>query len=204
MNITAFANVSCEEEKCMRMEPVNPPYAPAVQLLFDRLPASWSPPFKLFTVLARDERLLLRFANGAVSYLEPSHVTVRQREVLLLRVTARCVCAYEWGMRVHYFSRDANLSEDQVRATVHGDSDDPVWSPADRLLLELADELHDTVSIGNALWRKLCAAFTEEAILQLVMMAGYYRTVAYIANALRLPIEPKVGRPFPQAHPRRQ
>jgi alkylhydroperoxidase family enzyme len=188
----------------MRIEPVSPPYAPAVQLLFDRLPASWSPPFKLFTVLARDERLLLRFANGAVSYLEPGHVTVRQREVLLLRVTARCCCAYEWGMRVHYFAGEAGLSEDQICATVYGNSDAPVWSPTDRLLLELADQLHDMVSIDDALWTKLCAVFTEEAILQLIMMAGYYRTVAYVANALRLPIEPKVGRPFPQAHPRRQ
>ena len=30
-------------------------------------------------------------------------------------------------------------------------------------------------------------------------MAGYYRTVAYVANGLRLPLEPKVGLPFPQA-----
>jgi hypothetical protein len=76
----------------MRIKPVSPPYSEAVQALFNRLPASWSPPFKLFTVLARDERLLLRFTGGAVSYLEPNHVAIRQREVLLLRATARCRC----------------------------------------------------------------------------------------------------------------
>ena|SRR5690242_10755398 len=78
------------------------------------MPASWSSPFKLFTVLARDERPLLRWTGGAVSYLEPSHVTVRQREVLLLLVTARCRCAYEWDMRVHYFADQADLSDDQI------------------------------------------------------------------------------------------
>jgi alkylhydroperoxidase family enzyme len=181
----------------MRIEPSNPPYTDAVQALLDRLPASWSPPFKLFTVLARDERLLLRFTAGAVSYLEPSHVTIREREVLLLRVTAKCQCAYEWGMRVHYFVNDADLTEDQVYATVYGNADDPVWTPNDRLLIRMADELHDTVSIGDALWTELRNAFTEEAVLQLIMMAGYYRTVAYVANGTRLSIEPKVGRPFP-------
>ena len=30
-------------------------------------------------------------------------------------------------------------------------------------------------------------------------MAGYYRTVGYLANGLRLPLEPNVGRPFPAA-----
>lgn len=183
----------------MRIEPVTPPYAPNVQALFDRLPASWSPPFKLFTVLARDERLLLRFTGGSVSYLDPSHVTLRQREVLLLRVVARCRCAYEWGMRVHYFAEEARVSDAQLYASVYGSTNDPSWSPADRLLIRLADELHDTVSISDELWADLRAEFSEEAILQLLLMAGQYRTVAYIANSVQLPLEPKVGRPFPAA-----
>lgn len=183
----------------MRITPVSPPFAPNVQALFDRLPASWSPPFRLFTALARDERLLLRFTGSAVSYLQPSHVTVRQREVLLLRVTARCRCAYEWGMRVHYFAEEAGLSEVQVHASVHGDADDASWRPNDRMLVQLADELHDTISISDALWTKLRATFSEEAVMQLLLMAGHYRTVAYIANGLRLPLEPNVGQPFPAA-----
>lgn len=186
----------CKERR-MRIDAVKPPYAPAVQALFDRLPPSWSPPFKLFTVLARDERLLLRFTGGAVGYLEPSHLTVRQREVLLLRVTARCRCAYEWGMRVHYFADQAGLSEVQIHASVYGDANDPSWEPEDRVLVRLADELHDTASISDELWADLRAACSEQAILQMLMMAGQYRTVAYIANGLQLPLEPKVGRPFP-------
>jgi alkylhydroperoxidase family enzyme len=185
------------KEDVMRIAPVTAPYSANVQALFDRLPASWSPPFKLFTVLARDERLLLRFTGSAVSYLEPSHVTVRQREVLLLRVTARCRCAYEWGMRVHYFAEQAGLSEAQIDASVHGDADAACWRSDDKLLVRLADELHDTVSISDALWTNLRAAFSEEAVMQLLLMAGYYRTVATIANGLRLPLEPRVGRPFP-------
>src|SRR5437763_17079403 len=108
----------------MRIAPVHPPFAPKVQALFDRLPADWSPPFQLFTVLDRDERLLLRFTGSAVSYLQPSHVTLRQREVLLLRVTARCRCAYEWGMRVHYFADEAGVTEAQLRASVLRSADD--------------------------------------------------------------------------------
>jgi hypothetical protein len=67
------------------------------------------------------------------------------------------------------------------------------------VLVRLADALHDTVSIGDQLWTDLRTTFPEEAILQLLMMAGQYRTVAYIANGLQLPLEPKVGRPFPQS-----
>jgi alkylhydroperoxidase family enzyme len=182
----------------MRIDPASTPFAPNVQAFFERLPKSWKPPFKLFTVLARDERLLLRFTNAATSYLQPSHVTVRQREVLLLRVTARCKCAYEWGMRVHYFAEEAALGEGQQYATVHGSSDDPVWTSTDRLLIRLADELEDTVAVSDELWKEMTATFSDEAIIQFLLMAGYYRTVSCLANGLRLPLEPMVGRPFPE------
>jgi hypothetical protein len=181
----------------MRIAPVSPPFAPKVQALFDRLPADWSPPFRLFTVLARDERLLLRFTGSSVSYLEPSHVTVRQREVLLLRVTARCRCAYEWGMRVHYFAEQAGMTESQLRASVFRTADDACWETGDRVLVRLADELHDTASIGDPLWAEAREIFSEEAMLQLILLAGHYRTNAYVWAGLQVPVGPRVTRPFP-------
>jgi alkylhydroperoxidase family enzyme len=182
----------------MRMHPVNPPYAPEVQALFDRLPASWAPPFLHFRIFARDPRLLARYLRGAVSYLEPSHVTLRQREVFLLRVTGRCRCAFEWTLRVHYFADEAGLTEAQVRASVLGDAGDPCWAEGDPVLVRLADELHDTSSISDQLWVELRSSVSEEAILQLLLMAGHYRTNAYLTNGLQLPPDPRVRRLFPE------
>ena len=36
----------------------------------------------------------------------------------------------------------------------------------------------------------LQSAFSDEGILELLMLAGFYRTVSYLTNALRLPAEP--------------
>jgi hypothetical protein len=36
--------------------------------------------------------------------------------------------------------------------------------------------------------------FSEEAMLELLMLAGFYRTVSYLTNALRLPLEPYAAR----------
>lgn len=47
------------------------------------------------------------------------------------------------------------------------------------------------------MWIALSAAFCDEAILELLLLAGYYRTTAYLANGLRLPPEPNICRPFP-------
>lgn len=181
-----------------RLKPATEPYESRVQAIFDRLPRSWMPPFRLFTTLARHPALLERFINGAPAYLKDLHVSLRQREVFLLRVMARCGCEYEWGMRVHYFAGEARLTEAQVSATVHGNAASVCWGTTDALLIRLADELHEHCDVGDELWSTLRPVFDDEAILELLVMAGYYRTVGYVANALRLPLEPAVGRPFPK------
>jgi hypothetical protein len=181
----------------MRIAPVTPPYSAAVQAEFDRLPRSWQPPFRHYTALARDLRLLRAYRSGSVAYLDPSYLTIRQRELFLLRVTGRCRNAFEWTLRVHYFADAAGLSEAQQRGSVHGGPDDPCWQPGDALLIRLADELHEGASIGDGLWGELAAAFPPEAILQLILLAGHYRTNAYVTKGLRVPVEARTRRPFP-------
>ena len=156
-------------------------------------------PFRLFTTLARHSELFERFIRGAPGYLPGTKLSIRQREVLLHRVTARCGCEYEWGMRVHYFAGEAGLTAAQVSATVHGNADSACWEANDAVLIRLADELHDSCGISDDLWPALRAAFEDEAILELLMLAGYYRTVGYLANGLRLLPEPDVSRRFPAA-----
>lgn len=182
-----------------RLQAAPEPYPANVQAAFDRMPRSWMPPFRLFTTLARHAELFERFIRGAPAYLPGTHLTIRQREVLLLRVTARCRCNYEWGMRVHYFADEAGLSAAQIHASVHGDAGGPCWNAEEAVLVRLADELHGNCDIGDELWSALRPMFGDEAILELLMIAGYYRTVGYLANGLRLPHERDVCRPFPAA-----
>ncbi len=181
----------------MRIAPLAPPYSADVQAQFDQLPPSWQPPFQHFAVLARDPRLLRAYRQGSVAYLDPSHLSIRQREVFLLRVTGRCRNAFEWCLRVHYFADEAGVDENQLRASVFGSADDACWEPGDRVLIRLADELHDTVSISDALWAEARDAFSEEAMLQLILLAGHYRTNAYVSAGLQVPVDPRIKRPFP-------
>jgi alkylhydroperoxidase family enzyme len=54
----------------------------------------------------------------------------------------------------------------------------------------LCDELHATSTIGDALWSELAAAYTAEQLVELVVLAGYYHTIAFVTNAFRIPDEP--------------
>ena len=51
-------------------------------------------------------------------------------------------------------------------------------------------------TIDDALWTELGAEFRDEQLLELTMLAGFYHTVSFLVNALRLPLEPYAAR-FP-------
>src|SRR5262245_45971573 len=179
-----------------RIAPANPPYAPEVQARFDALRPPGMAPLVLFRVLARDLRLFQRFMGAGL--LDKGHLTLREREIVIHRVTARCGSEYEWGVHAAFFAARAGLDAAQLVSTVHGGPGDACWSAADALLIGFCDALHADCSIGEALWAELSAAFSDEAIMELLLLAGFYRTVSYLTNALRLPPEPFAAR-FPLA-----
>jgi alkylhydroperoxidase family enzyme len=175
-----------------RIAPASPPYAPEVQARLDAIMPPGVAPLALFRVLARDMRLFQRFMGGGL--LDKGHLTLRQREIVIHRVTARCGSEYEWGVHSAFFAKRAGLDADQLRSTVHGGPADACWNPEDALLIRFCDTLHADCTIGDALWAELTAAFSEEAILELLLLAGFYRTVSYLTNALALPPEPFAAR----------
>jgi hypothetical protein len=75
---------------------------------------------------------------------------------------------------------------------------DPPYEPAIRLLIRLVDELHDTCGISDGLWSALAGVYRDDQLLELVIIAGWYRLVSYVINALRIELEPWAAR-FPPA-----
>ena len=61
----------------------------------------------------------------------------------------------------------------------------------DRVLIRLCDSLHRGSDVDDELWAQLSPRYRDEAILELLMLAGTYRTVRYLVNSLRLPLEPR-------------
>jgi alkylhydroperoxidase family enzyme len=177
-----------------RIAPAEPPYAPEIEERLARLMPPGVPPLLLFRALARDKRLFERFMGGGL--LDKGHLTLRQREIVIDRITALSGSEYEWGVHVAFFAERAGLTEAQIASTAKRGAADPVWSEEERVLLAACDELHRACTLGDEIWAALRDAFPEEAILEILMLAGFYRTVSYITNALRLPAEP-FGARFP-------
>ena len=145
------------------------------------------PPLVLFTTLARDARLFERFRGGGL--LDKGHLTLRQREIVIGRVTAQCRSEYEWGVHTAFFAERVGLDDAMQRSLVLGNGDDPCWSSAERALIRACDELHATADLSDEAWGDLRRHVAEMAVVEIVMLAGFYRTVSYLTNSLRLPHE---------------
>jgi hypothetical protein len=96
----------------------------------------------------------------------------------------------EWGVHVSIFAAKAGLTEAQIASLVAGGPDDDCWDDEDRVLIRLCDGLQRSCAIDDDVWTQLTAHHSDEAILELLMLAGTYRTVSYLVNGLRLPLEP--------------
>ncbi|MDA9473485.1 carboxymuconolactone decarboxylase [Bradyrhizobium sp. CCBAU 65884] len=176
-----------------RIAPLTPRYPPEIQAQFDRIMRG-APPLILFRVMAGHSRAWDKFRAGGL--LDPGPLSLRQREIVIDRTCALNRCEYEWGVHVAVFAGPAKLAEDEVRATVQGDATSPCWSPAEQALVAAVDALHHRATFSDQEFAELSAHYDEAQILEIMLLCGFYRTVSYLANGLRLPLEENAAR-FP-------
>ncbi len=181
-----------------RIAPLEPPYPPAVAEDLAKLMPPGMEPLALFRTVAHNPRVLRRMRRGGL--LDPGSITVREREIVILRITARCGSEYEWGVHAAFFAGPAGLSSEELAATVHGGADDPAWRPSERALVAMGDALHESAELDGEVWARLSAFYDDAQRIELVFLAGLYHAVSFVTNAARLPLEPWAPR-FPPEPP---
>jgi alkylhydroperoxidase family enzyme len=175
-----------------RITPLTAPYADDVQKSFDAIMPPGADPLVLFRTLATSQRHWRKFRAG--SLLDRGPLSLREREIIINRTCALAGCEYEWGVHITAFAKAAGLTDDQVAATFSGARGS--WSPAEAALLDAVEALHNRATLDEAEWTALRAHYEVDQILELLLLCGFYRTVAYVSNGLALPLEPAAAR-FP-------
>ena len=176
-----------------RIAPLEPPYEAEIQSHFDRIMRG-APPLMLFRVMASSPRAWEKFRAG--SLLDRGPLSLREREIVIDRTCALTGCEYEWGVHVATFAQAAGLTQEEVRATVHEGADAPCWSASERALIAAVDALHARATLTDDEFSALSSHYDEAKIFEIILLCGFYRTVSYLANGLRLPLEEKAAR-FP-------
>lgn len=178
-----------------RISPRHPPYKEELQSTFDRVMPEGMPPLLLFRTLATSNRAWQKFVNA--SLLDRGPLSLRFRELVITRTCARTQCEYEWGVHMRGFSKAAGFAEEEITATVHGDGSSGCWSDSESVLVSTIDALHERATLTDKEYEAFAAHFSNEEILEVFLLAGFYRTVSYLCNGLDLPLEETATR-FPK------
>lgn len=182
-----------------RIQPLEPPYEPEVATAL----AKWMPPgatvepLKLFRTLLRHQQLSERMRPlGAGLLGSHSSLDPRDREIVIDRTCARCGCEYEWGVHVVFFGQALSIPEVQLLATVTKPANNEAWTERQALLIQFVDELHETATVSDDLWKRLAAAWNDEQRIELLVLAGWYHLISFVANATHIEREEWAAR-FP-------
>lgn len=172
-----------------RLAPLTPPYPPEAAAELAQMPAD----IALFRTVAHNPRVLSRWRGGGL--LDRGSLSLRQREILILRTTAKLRAEYEWGVHVGFFAEKARFSAAEIHATVHGDAS--AWPAADEaVLIEVTDALVATGTVDDALWQKAAEHYKADQMIEILALVGFYHLVSFTVNATGVALEPGAPR-FP-------
>jgi alkylhydroperoxidase family enzyme len=178
-----------------RIAPLSPPYEPAVGAQLAKMMPPGIEPIGLFRTFARNLPMATALGPwGGYALSKRFSLSLRQREIVIDRVCARCGCEYEWGVHIAFFADAAGLTTAQQHSVTHGSATDACWDQPDALLIEMVDSLHDTSDVDDALWQRAAQTFTAEQLLDILMLSGWYHAISYTARATRVALEPGAPR----------
>lgn len=144
-------------------------------------------PLNIHNVIARHPALMLNYVDFRNHIVRTSSLSGRQRELLVLRTAHNTGSEYEWSHHV-VRSRAIGMSDAEIERVRLG-ADAPEWTPEEALLLRAADDMHADKEIARPTWVAMCAAYSDQQLLDIIFTVGTYFIMATILKTARVPDE---------------
>jgi 4-carboxymuconolactone decarboxylase len=162
-----------------RIVPLPPPPPSADDV---ELPAR---PINVMGTIGRAAELAPHFSALGGALLTERAIPRRDQELVILRVGWNCHSVYEFGQHT-LFGRSVGLTDDEI-ARIAGAPGE--WAANDAALIAFADELCTTNDITDQTWSALSARFGDADLVELLLLAGYYRMVSGLLNSAGVELE---------------
>jgi alkylhydroperoxidase family enzyme len=116
-------------------------------------------------------------------------LSARDRELAILRTGWLSKAPFQWSTHSKLAKRLAGLTREDVERITVG-STAPEWNEHERAILRAVEELHEDAMISDATWEVLAHGLTEPQLMELPILVGHYKGVAYLQNSLRIRLMP--------------
>jgi len=139
---------------------------------------------EIVRTMLRHAELFAVHTDVGLHLLARGALSLRDRELAVLRIAWLCQAPYEWGEHVMVGKRFGLTSDDIARVTDGPDAGG--LDEHESAILRAVDELHGDAMISDATWGTLAKRLDERQLIELPIIVGQYQTVTYYQNSLRL------------------
>jgi alkylhydroperoxidase family enzyme len=137
-------------------------------------------------ILIRHAELYKAHLQVAEKFMSDCEMNIRDRELAVLRIGWLSQAPFEWGAHVKIAKRNGVTSE-EIESVIEG-STAAGWNERDRAIVRAMEELHLDSMITDRTWTELQQFYNDKKLIELIFLAGQYKTVAFYQNSLRLPL----------------
>jgi 4-carboxymuconolactone decarboxylase len=117
------------------------------------------------------------------NYLRDSTcLSARDREIAILRQAWDSGSDYQWAMHAR-MALNADLTTAEVERIARGPGS-PDWAPHEVAIMRAVDELHRASRVSDQTWDALRAHYDERQVIELLVLVGSYRLLAYVLNSV--------------------
>ncbi|MCB1692459.1 MAG: carboxymuconolactone decarboxylase family protein [Pseudomonadales bacterium] len=141
----------------------------------------------IFRTLSNHPKLAKRWMVFANHILGKSTLSVRDREIAILRIGWLCKAEYEWGQHV-VIAKRAGMTDEEIENIKTG-ADAPGWAEHERLLIKATDELHNDAFVSDETWAGLSKTYSTEQIMDIVFTVGQYNLVSWALNSFGVQLD---------------
>ena len=159
----------------------------------DRVRAAGPPAHSLLGTIAHAGPVAASWLSFSTALLADGALPGSLRELAILRVAWRTQSEYVWGGHAA-MAAAAGLRAAELAA----DAGDGAASETEAAVLRACDELLDTGTIADPTWDVLAVTLLPAELVELVLIVGNYRTVAWLDAVFDLRPEPGLP-PLPPA-----
>jgi alkylhydroperoxidase family enzyme len=114
-------------------------------------------------------------------------ISLRQRELLILRVAHLRQATYEWAQHV-FLAGEVGIAPEEV-ARVSTGPDAEGWSPLERALLTAVDELVADACLGEPTHAQLVSELDAQQVMDVVFTVGAYDVLAMFLRTFDVPLD---------------
>lgn len=173
--------------------------SPEAQRLIEKIvPPPYRPPL-LYLEVAANPGVMRALVEGPVAglrgLLHTGQLSSADRELCILRVTARKRAVHEWGVHVAYFGKTSGLTRSQIDATAAPTvQPDPPWTDRQRAIIAIADAVADGRALDAGAASLVAATMDRAERAEFVVLASLYLGISAMCAVFEVPLEPGTPR----------